>query len=86
MDRFPQRTPPEITPPSIWTYVAGLGLWVSLCSGVAAAVIVANVRDVKKALSQAGDAYSDQLDKDMVASETILKGFSCSACHLRSAS
>lgn len=76
MDRFPQRTPPEITPPSIWTYVASLGLWLSLCIGAAAAVVVANVRDVEKALSQTGDAYSDQLNKDMVSSETILKGFS----------
>ena len=76
MDRLPHPSPPGIAPLSVWTYVASLGLWLSLCIGVAAAVIVANVRDVEQALSQYGNAYSDQLDKDMVASETILKGFS----------
>lgn len=76
MDRFLQRSPPEITPLSVWAYVASLVLWLSLCIGAAAAVVVANVRDVEKALSQHGDAYSDQLNRDMVSSETILKGFS----------
>lgn len=76
MDRLLHHSPPGIAPLSVWAYVASLGLWLSLCIGVAAAVVMADVRGVEKALSQYGDAYTDQLDKDMVASETVLKGFS----------
>lgn len=35
-----------------------------------------NIRDVEKDLTQYGDAYSDHLDKKLISSETILKGFS----------
>ncbi len=63
-------------PLSIWTYVISLALWLSLCLGVAVIVIVLNIRDAEKNLVQYGDAYSDHLDKEMVSSETVLKGFS----------
>ena len=76
MDRFTQRSLPEIKPLSIWTYVISLALWLSLCIGMAAIVVAVNIRDVEKDLMQYGDAYSDHLDREMVSSETILKGFS----------
>lgn len=62
-------------PLSVWTYAVSLALWLSLCFGAAAIVIELNIRDVEKNLTQYGDAYSDHLDKEMVSSETILKGF-----------
>ncbi|MGE5321202.1 MAG: diguanylate cyclase domain-containing protein [Hyphomicrobiaceae bacterium] len=71
-----QRAMPEIRPLSIWTYVTSLALWLSFCIGVAATVVVLDVRNVETELRQYGDAYSDHLDKEMVSSETILKGFS----------
>lgn len=63
-------------PLSVWTYVVSLALWLSLCLGAAAIVVELNIRNVEKSLTQYGDAYSDHLDKEMVSSETILKGFS----------
>jgi len=71
-----QRSLPGIKPLSIWTYVISLALWLLFCMGVAAAVVVLNIRGVKEDLTQYGDAYSDHLNKEMVSSETILKGFS----------
>ncbi|PWB52013.1 MAG: sensor domain-containing diguanylate cyclase [Nitrosomonadales bacterium] len=62
-------------PLSVWTYTVSLALWLSLCFGAAAIVIELNIRDAEKNLTQYGDAYSDHLDKEMVSSETILKGF-----------
>lgn len=61
---------------SKWTYVIVLGIWLSLCFSAAATLVVLNLRDVKKDLIQYGEAYSDHLDKEMISSETILKGFS----------
>lgn len=61
---------------SVWTYAASLAAWLSMCVGAAAIVVVLNIRDVEKDLSQYGDAYSSYLNKEMVSSETILKGFS----------
>lgn len=63
-------------PLSVWAYVISLALWLSLCFGAVAIVVDLNIRDVEKDLAQYGDAYSDHLDKRMVSSETILKGFS----------
>lgn len=63
-------------PLSIWTYVISLALWLSLCLGMAVMVVVLNIRDAEKDLVQYGNAYSDHLDKEMVSSETVLKGFS----------
>ena len=51
-------------------------LWLSLCMAAAAIVVERNIRDVQKDLTQYGNAYSDHLDKKLVSSETILKGFS----------
>lgn len=71
-----QSSAPEIKPLSIWTYVISLALWLSFCIGVAATVVVLDIRNVEADLMQYGDAYSDHLNKEMVSSETILKGFS----------
>jgi hypothetical protein len=62
--------------PSFWTYAISLALWLLLCFGALAFVVVLNIRDVEDDLTQYGDAYSDHLNKEMVSSETILKGFS----------
>jgi len=61
---------------SKWTFVIVLGVWLSLCLSAVATLIVLDLRDIKKDLIQYGDAYSDHLDKEMISSETILKGFS----------
>lgn len=61
---------------SYWTCIVSLTLWLFLCFGAAAIVVERNIRDVEAGLTQYGDAYSDHLDKLMVSSETILKGFS----------
>jgi diguanylate cyclase (GGDEF)-like protein len=71
-----QRSLAGIKPLSIWTYVISLGLWLTFCIGVAATVVVLNIREVKNDLLQYGDSYSEHLNKEMVSSETILKGFS----------
>jgi formate-dependent nitrite reductase membrane component NrfD len=71
-----QRSLPAIKPLSVWTYVISLALWLSLGIGAMAFVVALNIGDVEKDLSQYGDAYSDHLNKEMVSSETILKGFS----------
>jgi diguanylate cyclase (GGDEF)-like protein len=71
-----QSSPPEIRPLSIWPYVISLALWLFFCIGVAATVVVLDIRNVETDLRQYGDAYSDHLNKEMVSSETILKGFS----------
>ena len=63
-------------PLSVWTCVISLALWLSLCIGAMAIVVELNIQDVKEDLAQYGDAYSDHLNKEMVSSETILKGFS----------
>lgn len=73
---IPQRSLPAMKPLSVRTYVLSLALWLSLCLGAAAIVVELNIRDVEKDLTQYGDAYSDHLNKEMVGSETILKGFS----------
>ena len=70
------RTPPEIKPLSPWVSLASLGVWLALCLGAAAMAVVHDIREVDTGLSQYGDAYSDQLDRQMVAGETVLKGFS----------
>lgn len=70
-----QNFQPSIKALSIWTYVFSLLLWLSLCCSAIAIVILLNIRDVKKELTQYGDAYSNHLNKEMVSSETILKGF-----------
>lgn len=65
-----------IRPLSVWAYVVSLALWLLLCIGAAGIVVKLNIRDVEKSLIQYGDAYSDHLNKQMVSSDTILKGFS----------
>jgi diguanylate cyclase (GGDEF)-like protein len=67
---------PGIKPLSIWAYIVSLTLWLALCMGVAATVVTLNIRDVEKDLTQYGDVYSDHLNKELVSSETVLKGFS----------
>jgi diguanylate cyclase (GGDEF)-like protein len=70
------RTPPEIKPLPLWVHAASLGVWLALCLGAMATVVTLDIRAVESGLSQYGDAYSDHLDRRMVASDTILKGFS----------
>lgn len=67
---------PGIKPLSIWTYVISLTLWLTFCVGVAATVVMLNIRGVETDLLQYGDTYSNHLTREMVSSETILKGFS----------
>lgn len=67
---------PSINSLSAWVYVISLTLWLFLCFCAAGIVIELNIRDVEKDLTQYGDAYSDRLNKAMVSSETVLKGFS----------
>ncbi len=67
---------PSIKSLSRWTYVISLTLWLSLCVGAMGIVVVLNIRDVEKDLTQYGDAYADHLNRELVSSETILKGFS----------
>lgn len=69
-------TQPAIRPPSVWAYAISLALWLVLCIGAMSFVVVQNIREVESDLSQYGDAYTDHLNKEMVSSETILKGFS----------
>ncbi|MDD5411982.1 MAG: sensor domain-containing diguanylate cyclase [Methylobacter sp.] len=76
LDRFMQSSLPSMKSLSIWTYVISLTLWLFLCFGAAVIVVILNIRDVEQDLTQYGDAYSDHLNKEMVSSETILKGFS----------
>jgi len=71
-----QSSLPSMKSLSLWTYVISLALWLSLCFGAEAIVIVLNIRDVEKDLTQYGDVYSDHLNKGIVSSEAILKGFS----------
>ena len=71
-----QSSMPSMKSLSVWTYVISLALWLFLCFVVMAFVVVLNIRDVENDLTQYGDAYSDHLNKEMVSSETILKGFS----------
>lgn len=66
--------PPK--PLTVWAYVISLALWLSLCFGAVAIVVEMNVREVEKDLERYGDAYSGHLNKKMVSSETVLKGFS----------
>lgn len=67
---------PSMKPLSVSTYVISLTVWLALCFGVMAIVVDRNIQDVEKNLKQYGDAYSDHLDKQLVSSNTILKGFS----------
>jgi diguanylate cyclase (GGDEF)-like protein len=66
----------SMKPLSVWAYVISFVLWLSLCFAAMGTVVGLNIRDVEKNLTQYGDAYSDHLNKEMVSSETILKGFS----------
>lgn len=63
-------------PLSIWAYVVSLGLWLAACLGAAAIAVERDIRELERDLARYGDAYSDQLNKKMISSETILKGFS----------
>jgi len=71
-----QSSVPSMKSLSVWTYVSSLALWLFLCFVAMAFVVVLNIRDVENDLTQYGDAYSDHLNKEMVSSDTILKGFS----------
>lgn len=70
-----QDSPPEVISRFIWMHIFSLVLWLAFCMGIAATVVTLNIRAVEADLSQYGDAYSDRLNKEMVANEAILRGF-----------
>lgn len=76
LNSLTQPPPPVIKPLSTWLILASVALWLTLCIGVLAVVVVLDIRNVKDELTQYGDAYSDHLNRELVGNETILKGFS----------
>ncbi len=63
-------------PLSVWTYLASLAAWLSLCLGAATVALVMDMRALEERLARDGDAYADHLNQHLVSSETVLKGFS----------
>lgn len=61
--------------PTLAIYMA-LVVWVSLCLVALLAVINLNLRDAEKSFTEHGEDYVDKLNRGMVSSETVLKGFS----------
>ncbi|MGB9093354.1 MAG: diguanylate cyclase [Gallionella sp.] len=61
---------------SRWNYFTALLLWLCLGFALSAIVIAQDIQGVREDLVQFGDAYADHLNKKMVGTETILKGFS----------
>jgi len=76
LDTLKQQPQPEIKALSIWTTVVSLALWLALCIGAAVMLVAMNIRDAEQGLTQYGDTYADHLNKELVSSETVLKGFS----------
>ena len=63
-------------PISRWTYVLVLVIWLFICFSAVINLIALDIREAEKDLNSFGISYSDNIDKEMIASETILKGFS----------
>jgi diguanylate cyclase (GGDEF)-like protein len=63
-------------PLSRWNYLMAMLLWLSLSFALSAIVMAQDIRGVKDDLIQFGDAFADHLNRKMVGTETILKGFS----------
>lgn len=59
-----------------WNYFTALLLWLSLSFALSAIVVAQNIHGVKEDLVQFGDGFADHLNKKMVGTETVLKGFS----------
>lgn len=61
--------------PTVAIFLA-LGVWVSLCLVALLAVVNLNLRDAYRSFTEHGEDYVDKLNRNMVSSETVLKGFS----------
>lgn len=59
-----------------WTRVLGLSAWAALCLAATALFVRLDIQDAEQKLIRQGDTYADQLNQEMVASETIVMGFS----------
>jgi len=66
----------DIKPISTLAILIALVVWVSLCLVVLWAVVNLNLRDAEKSFTEHGEDYVDKLNRSMVSSETVLKGFS----------
>lgn len=58
------------------TYVVSLTLCLLLYLGLAAIVVDRNIQDVRSALVQYGQSYSEHLNKAAISTQTVLEGFS----------
>jgi len=66
----------DIKPISTLAIFIALVVWVSLCSVALWAVVNLNLRDAERSFAEHGEDYVDKLNRSMVSSETVLKGFS----------
>lgn len=65
-----------IKPISTLAIYLALVVWVSLCLIALWAVVNLNLRDAERSFTEHGEDYVDKLNRSMVSSETVLKGFS----------
>jgi len=65
-----------IRPISTLAIYVALVVWVSLCLIALWAVVNLNLRDAERSFTDHGEDYVDKLNRSMVSSETVLKGFS----------
>lgn len=66
----------SIKPFSTLAIVFALLVWVVLCLIALLAVVNLNLRDAEISFTERGEDYVDKLNRSMVSSETVLKGFS----------
>lgn len=66
----------SIKPISTLTIFIALVVWISLCLMVLWTVVNLNLRDAERNFTEHGEDYVDKLNRSMVSSETVLKGFS----------
>jgi diguanylate cyclase (GGDEF)-like protein len=66
----------SIKPISTLAIFIALVVWVSLCLIALLAVVNLNLRDAERNFTEHGEDYVDKLNRSMVSSETVLKGFS----------
>ncbi|WP_235189710.1 sensor domain-containing diguanylate cyclase [Methylotenera sp. L2L1] len=66
----------SIKPISTLAILIALAVWASLCLIALLAVVNLNLRDAERNFTEHGEDYVDKLNRSMVSSETVLKGFS----------
>jgi diguanylate cyclase (GGDEF)-like protein len=66
----------SIKPISTLAIFIALVVWMSLCLMALWAVVNLNLRDAERNFTEHGEDYVDKLNRGMVSSETVLKGFS----------